>query len=42
MNVKTADECFKKFEELKFRKIDARYIVYNIVNEEIVSTPLSR
>ncbi len=36
MNVKTHDDCLKQFENFKFRKIQARYIIYNIVNEEIV------
>lgn len=36
MNIQTADECRTRFDEVKFRKIDARYIVYQIVNEKIV------
>lgn len=36
MNIQTADECRTRFDEVKFRKIDARYIVYQIVDEKIV------
>ncbi len=32
MNIQTADECKTRFDEVKFRKIDARYIVYQIVD----------
>ncbi len=35
MQVKTNDECKQKFKALKFDKT-SRFIVYNIVNEEIV------
>ncbi len=36
MQVKTNDECKQKFKELKFNKT-SRFIIYNIVNEEIVT-----
>lgn len=36
MNIQTSDECKTRFDEVKFRKIDARYIVYQIVNEKLV------
>lgn len=42
MNIQTADECRTRFDELKFRKIDARYIVYQIVNEKIVTLSLKK
>lgn len=42
MNIQTADECRTRFDELKFRKIDARYIVYQIVNEKIVTVSLKK
>lgn len=35
MQVKTNDECKQKFIGLKFEKT-SRFIIYNIVNEEIV------
>ncbi len=31
MNIQTSDDCKVKFDELKFRKVEARYIVYQIV-----------
>jgi hypothetical protein len=31
MNTQAADECKTKFDELKFRKVEARYIVFAIV-----------
>ena len=30
MNIQTDDQCRIKFDELKFRKVEARYIVYQI------------
>ena len=42
MNIQTDDECKTKFDEIKFRKIDARYVVYQIVDEKIVSIPSFR
>lgn len=36
MNIQTADECKIKYDELKFRKVDARYLVFQILNEKIV------
>ncbi len=36
MNIQTDDECKLKFDELKFRKVDARYLVFQILNEKIV------
>lgn len=42
MNIETADECRTKFDEIKFRKVEARYIVYQIVNEKIVILYLLR
>ena len=36
MNIQSADECKLKFDELKFRKIDGRYLVFQILNEKIV------
>jgi len=32
MNIEAQDDCMTKFEELKFRKLEARYIVYKIEN----------
>ena len=42
MNIQTADECRTKFDEIKFRKVEARYIVYQILNEKIVPLDLFR
>lgn len=42
MNIKTDDICKKEFENLKYHKIDARYIVYHIANELIVLLPSLR
>ena len=36
MNIKTEDKCKQNFEDLKYRKMQARYIVYSIENEQIV------
>ena len=36
MNIQTDDSCKEQFESMKFHKIEARYIVYQIDNERIV------
>ena len=41
MNIKTDDACKKEFDNMKFHKIDARYIVYHINKEFIVASTLT-
>lgn len=36
MNLPVDDRCREEFENLKFRKTDIRYIVYNIQKEQVV------
>lgn len=37
MNIAAEDICRKEFDNLKFRKSNARYIVFKIAHEKIVS-----
>ena len=36
MNVQTNDNCLEEYDNLKFRKSEARYIIYAIIDEKIV------
>ena len=35
LKLKTNDDCFKTYEDLKFKKIDARYIIYKVEKKEV-------
>ena len=39
MKVEADEACLEKYKEFKFRKIEARYIIYVIANETIVLLP---
>lgn len=36
MNIAADDQCLTEFENLKYNKIEARYITFVIVDEKIV------
>lgn len=42
MNLKVDDQCKVQFENLKFRKTEARYIIYKVDKEQIVSKLIYR